>query len=395
MHRAWCQPQPADSQVMPTRDSPQFLKGRRLPYAAARALLLAAVEIFVDFDTWIELDVAIVYGLPLVVAGGAGNRRLLWGLTAALVFSTFAVYVLQVPPGRFSLHEPLFLNRVLCALTVVLTALLVYVLMLAMDKLDQQNEELEQRRADAEAASRRKTRLLAAVSHDMSTPLTTINVMAELIRRAAEDRALPADIAGLARTLHANAMSLAEVLSDILDLSVFETGQVGLHETVFALDALLAEECRALEPLAAAKGLDVALEVERPIWVRADRVKLARVVRNLLNNAIKFTAAGRVTAGCALDPAEHVVKIRIADTGVGIGPGDVGRIFDDYARLDSRSPQNASGWGLGLPICRRLVELMEGNISVESAPGHGSVFTVRLPASRLAQAPAALQRTSA
>lgn len=372
---------------MPIPVLPQS-QGRRLPYAAGLAILLAAVEIFFDFDTWIELDVAIVYGLPLVVAGGGGSRRLLWGLTLALVFSTFAVYVLQAP-GAFSLHEPLFVNRVLCAITVVLTAALVHVLMLAMDALDRQNEELERRRADAEAASHRKTRLLAAVSHDMSTPLTTINVVAELIRRTAEDRALPADIAGLARTLHANAVSLAEVLSDILDISVFESGQVGLHETEFALDALLAEECRALEPLAAAKGLQVSLDVAMPIWVRADRVKLARVVRNLLNNAIKFTEAGRITASCALDEAGQAVEIRIADTGIGIGAADAGRIFEDYARFHSGSPRNGAGWGLGLPICRRLVELMGGRIRVESEPGHGSTFSVRLPVSRLAQPPAA------
>jgi CheY-like chemotaxis protein/anti-sigma regulatory factor (Ser/Thr protein kinase) len=130
----------------------------------------------------------------------------------------------------------------------------------------------------------------------------------------------------------------------------------------------------------------LTLEVEpidRPIWVRTDRVKLARVLGNLLGNAIKFTAHGHVRVGARLE-ADRRLVIRVADTGLGIAPDDQAFIFDEFTQLRNPARDREKGTGLGLAICKRLVEVIGGTIEVESAAGRGSTFVVTLPPSCVA-----------
>src|SRR5881275_1282132 len=154
---------------------------------AAAAVLLAAVEVLIDFTTWVQLDISIIYGLPVVLAAAARSRRLIWMMTGGLVTATFTVYALQVPPDVFRIQEPFFVNRVLAAAALVLTASLVHALINAIDALDARRRELDQQRMEAEEASDRKTRLLTSVSHDLRTPLTTINLMADLLKSGARN----------------------------------------------------------------------------------------------------------------------------------------------------------------------------------------------------------------
>ena len=178
--------------------------------------------------------------------------------------------------------------------------------------------------------------------------------MAEVIRRTSDDPALAAQIPNLAQRLQANARSLADLVSDVLDASSFGSGRVSLHERNLSLNALLAEECDRLLPLAEAKGLHLAADLPEPaIWLRADKVSLARIVGNLLGNAIKFTETGGVTVTAEL-PTEQDVLIRVRDTGIGIAPENLARIFDEYAQMSNRGRDRTRGWGLGLAICRRL-----------------------------------------
>lgn len=340
-------------------------------YAPALALLLAGILIAIDFQTWIELDVAALFSLPLVVAALSGRRLLLWSLAGALLATTFVVYAQQIAPGSFSLREPFFLNRVLDAVAVLVTGGLLHALTLAMEKIERQNAQIS-------AQNERKTRLLASVSHDISTPLTSMNVIAQLIRGSADRPSGGADVARLAATLEANARALAELFSDLLDLSSIDSGTVPLRETEFPVDELLREECRVLEPLAQEKSLRLEVDAPAQVRVRSDRIKLARVVRNLLSNALKFTAAGSITASCR--HSEGAVEICIADTGAGIAPADRERIFLEFTQLTGAGAGERAGWGLGLAICRRLVALMSGTIEVQSEPGRGSTFIVRLPA---------------
>jgi signal transduction histidine kinase len=365
-----------------------FLHRRPVPRAGTLAVLVAVLEVLVDWGTWADLNVAIVYSLPLIIAAVARSRRLLWNLAAALVLMTFAVYFWQVGTGAFRFDETFFADRILAAATVLFTSGILHVWTHALDALDaqarslqQQNEELQRRRQEAEAASGRKTRLLASASHDIRTPVNTINMIAELIRRTASDPAMSVQVPGLAQRLQANAMYLAGLLSEVLDTSSFESGTVEVHASEFSLDEMLTEWCRRLNTVAQAKNLQ--LDVEPPqshIRLNTDRPKLGRILTNLVSNAIKFTNAGGVTISAGFTPDKGAV-IRVRDTGVGMAPTDLERIFNDFARVRDAAHAPNEGWGLGLPISRRLAELLGGSLTVESQPGRGSVFTVNLPSS--------------
>lgn len=373
------------------------------------AVLLAALEVAVDWGTWIDLNVSIVYSLPLIVAAVARNRRLLWDLTIVLVIMTFAVYFSQIAPGAFGLRETHFVDRILAAATVVFTAGLLHAWTHALDTLDiqarsltdqndrleaanrelrgheeqivRQNRELDRRRQEAEDASGRKTRLLASASHDIRTPVNTINMIAELIRRTASDPVMAVQVPGLAQRLQANALYLAGLLSEVLDTTSFDSGLVEVHESQFSLNEMLSEWCRRLHPVAQAKSLQLDVEAPQPaVRLSTDRPKLGRILTNLVSNAIKFTNAGGVTIAAELT-AERGVAIAVRDTGVGMAPEDLERIFNDFARVRDAAHAPNEGWGLGLPISRRLAELIGGTLTVQSTPGRGSIFTVYLPPS--------------
>ncbi|HLJ09583.1 MAG TPA: ATP-binding protein [Planctomycetaceae bacterium] len=246
--------------------------------------------------------------------------------------------------------------------------------------------ELELRRREAEEASVRKTRFLAAVSHDIRTPANAINLMAEIIRLLAGDPSRSAEILETAQRLQANTHALIELVGDVLDVARFDTGKVELVESEFSLSELIEQECKQLIPLATEKKLQ--LVVEPPphlIWLRTDRIKLGRVIGNLAGNAIKFTAQGHVRISAAIEQApERRLTIVIEDTGIGISSEHLSWIFDEFAQLHNPARDRAKGTGLGLAICNRLVELMGGSISVESRLGDGSKFTVSLPGSIIA-----------
>jgi signal transduction histidine kinase len=378
-----------------------------MAFAALFAVGLALVEAFIDAITWIELDVAAIYGLPLVLAALTRSRRLLWTLTTSLTITTFVVYAIQIPAGAFSLGEAFFVNRVFDAVAVLLTAGLLHVWIISVDTMEaqarllkdqnneleaanvelvrheeqiaRQNEELEHHRKEAEEASARKTQLLASASHDIRTPVNTINLMADVIRRTAENPALATQVPDLAQRLQANALSLVDLLTAVLDTANFESGHVEYHESTFSLNAMLASICHDLLPAAQAKTLRLHVEApERTIWLRTDRVKLQRVISNLVTNAIKFTEKGCVTVTATLK-SDRVALICVQDTGIGIASQQFDGIFNEFAQVRDPNSDRNSGWGLGLSICRRLVKLMGGRITVESELNRGSIFTVRLP----------------
>jgi signal transduction histidine kinase len=383
------------------------ISDRTVAFACASAIVIAVVEVILDLATWVELDIATIYGIPLVLAAFTRNRRLLWGLAVALTLATFIAYTLQIPVGTFALREGLFVNRVLDAVALLVTASLVQMWMLSLDireaqaqlleeqnrKLEvandllvaheaqivSQNEELTRRRHEAEEASGRKTRLLNAVSHDIRNPVNTINLMAEVLRRTAEDPALAMQVPQMARRLQSNAQSLIALVSEVLDIAHLDSGLLQLHESTFSLNEFVDAKCRDLAPLAEAKSLQLTSEApERTVRVRGDRVKLDRIVTNLVTNAIKFTTSGSVTLSTVV-AADGAVAIRVRDTGVGIADDELGRIFDEFAQFNVPLGKLNGGWGLGLAISRRLANFIGASITVESELGRGTVFTVLLP----------------
>jgi signal transduction histidine kinase len=313
---------------------------------------------------------------------------------------------LQIPVGTFELREALFVNRVLDAMALLLIAGLVDTWMTSRDvreaqsqvlreqnrKLElandlliaheaqivTQNEELVRRRHEAEEASGRKTRLLNAVSHDIRNPVNTINLMAEVIRRTAEDPALVSQVPQMARRLQSNAQSLVALVSEVLDIAHLDSGLLQRHDSTFSLNEFIDAKCRDLAPLAEAKSLQLEAEVPEPaVRVRIDRVKLDRIVTNLITNAVKFTTNGTVTVSAA--PSDGGMAIRVRDTGVGIAEHELGHMFDEFKQFNIPLGKPNEGWGLGLAISHRLANFIGATISVQSEIGGGTTFTVMLP----------------
>jgi signal transduction histidine kinase len=187
---------------------------------------------------------------------------------------------------------------------------------------------------------------------------------------------MAAEIPQLSEELRNSANALVNLVSNILDVTRFDTDKLELHETEFPLAQLLEEECRQVLPLAQAKKLALECQhVPEAVWIRADRIKLGRVIGNLLGNAIKFTDSGGIRVGTRRTDAG--VAIAISDTGIGISPENQSRIFDEFWQLSD--PARSKGSGLGLSISKRLIEAMGGTIVVQSTLGKGSTFTITLP----------------
>ncbi len=247
--------------------------------------------------------------------------------------------------------------------------------------------ELRRAKLAAEAANEAKTRFLAAMSHEIRTPLNGVLGMNSLLSMTP----LSSEQQRFVRTIESSGRTLLALINDILDVSRIEAGRMELELLDFDPVALIGEVTDSLRPKAAEKGL--ALVIRLPDdglpALRGDPNRLRQVLFNLLGNALKFTPAGRVELEARAQAAEDgrvALQLSIHDTGIGIPPEVMPRLFERFAQADGSTARCYGGSGLGLAICREIVALMGGRIGVDSVPGRGSTFHVSVPLAR-AQAP--------
>lgn len=238
-------------------------------------------------------------------------------------------------------------------------------------------QKLEREKAAAQAASAAKSQFLAAMSHEIRTPMNAVMGMAELLRGTKLD----AEQRQYLNIFEAASESLLSLLGDILDISRIEAGQLQLENIPFSVQTTLETICKVLSPRATEKGLTLKYEVgdSVPDFVRGDPTRLRQVCINLVGNAIKFTREGEVGISVKRAPAGNDngqvrLNFSVRDTGIGIRDEDLVKIFDRFTQADSSITRDYGGSGLGLTICKSLVELMGGAISVQSNPGEGSTF---------------------
>jgi GAF domain-containing protein/DNA-binding response OmpR family regulator len=249
--------------------------------------------------------------------------------------------------------------------------------------------EIEEKGRQLAEASQHKSQFLANMSHELRTPLNAIIGVTEMLREDAE--ALKQDLEPLDRVLGAGRHLLA-LINDILDLSKIEAGRMELHLETFALAPLIASVVKTIEPLAAKNANQVAVECDDAIGaLHADQMRLRQALLNLLSNANKFTDHGTITVDVRQREEEDGhdwVIISIVDTGIGMTAEQMGKLFNEFSQADASTTRKYGGTGLGLAISKRFCQMMGGDITVESTPGRGSTFTIRLP--RMAQSDATL-----
>jgi len=244
------------------------------------------------------------------------------------------------------------------------------------EEMAEQAAELNAQREQVEEATRLKSQFLANMSHELRTPLNSVLALSQLM--LARDPALrPAQETEHLRVIERNGRQLLNLINDILDLSKIEAGRMDLAESEFHPRDLAERVLTTIRPLAEQKGLALDFEAGELPRIRSDEERLTQILLNLLSNAVKFTERGRV--GLRLAAAADSVSFAVSDTGIGISPEHLPRLFEEFRQVDGSVTRRYGGTGLGLAICRRLAALLGGRIAVTSEPGKGSVFTLTLP----------------
>jgi two-component system sensor histidine kinase/response regulator len=241
-------------------------------------------------------------------------------------------------------------------------------------------EQLRELKEAAEAANRAKSDFLAVMSHELRTPLNAILGYGALVADEVVGPLNPTQKHHLERMI-ASARFLLELVDQVLSLSRLEAGREEVRPRPVDVRALAADLASLMRPLAEAKELDLALTVEpeAPAQAVTDELKLRQILLNLLSNAVKFTDAGGVEMRLGARDGDAVFQVR--DTGPGIASQHAEAIFEPFEQVDPSRTRREGGAGLGLTVSRRLAKLLGGELTLESEPGHGSLFTVRIPAS--------------
>ena len=248
--------------------------------------------------------------------------------------------------------------------------------------------ELVRSKEAAEFANRTKTEFLAHMSHELRTPLNAIIGFAEVIKSQMFGEIGLQKYVDYAADIHKSGQHLLDLINDILDLSKLEAGKLELHEGEIAVADIIAHCCTLVGSGARAGHIRLVQEFGNVPSLRADERALKQVLLNLLSNAIKFTPKnGTVTIRAGVQP-DSTLRIEVSDTGIGIKAEDIKVALSPFGQIDSKIARHHKGTGLGLPICKSLIELHGGTFMLESTPGKGTSAIVTFPVERLIRAAA-------
>ncbi|MGE5547624.1 MAG: CHASE domain-containing protein [Solirubrobacterales bacterium] len=240
-------------------------------------------------------------------------------------------------------------------------------------QLAESNRQTEIARQNAEAANASKSRFLAAASHDLRQPLQSLGIYLYLLN----DAEMPSATKELVRAATSGYETTQRMLNSIMDIAALESGKIDVRPERFNLAEMLTATIEAVRPVAEGKGLRLAVRT-CPAIVETDRVLLDRIIRNLIDNALKYTESGGVLVACRLH--RNRIRIKVADSGPGIAADRLELIFEDFYQVENPERDRTKGLGLGLATVARLARLLSYRIDVKSRPGRGSTFILELPA---------------
>jgi signal transduction histidine kinase len=238
--------------------------------------------------------------------------------------------------------------------------------------------ELDEKAEQLQRANELKTRFLSNMGHEFRTPVNSILALSRLLLERI-DGELTEEQEKQISFIRQAAQDLSDLVNDLLDLAKVEAGKIAVRPDEFEVTDLFATLRGLLRPLVIP---EVALVFDEPDGIPplyTDEGKISQILRNFISNALKFTERGQVRVSATLDAARQTVDFAVADTGIGIALEDQDRIFEEFAQAEHPIQQRTKGTGLGLPLTRRLAELLGGSVNVRSAPGRGSVFSAIVP----------------
>jgi PAS domain S-box-containing protein len=247
-------------------------------------------------------------------------------------------------------------------------------------------EVLLKAKREAESSNRHKTQFIATMSHEIRTPLGAVNGYSQLLANELEEVAgrlgepLPPQVGEFIEAIRERSERLLTLVNDLFDLSNIEMGTVALQRVAFPVSTVVERVSEKLLPAMEARGIEACIDVDPGVAVLGDPRRVEQVIHILLANAAKFTDAGRVVLRA--HPISYEVVIEVIDSGVGISEAHLERLFTPFAQEEDWRSRQYEGTGLGLTLVKRLLDLMEGRIEVESQKGEGSTFRVFLPAAR-------------
>jgi len=243
-------------------------------------------------------------------------------------------------------------------------------------------KQITKKQADAEAANAAKSAFLAKVSHEIRTPMNAILGITEILL---QNEALSHDMQEALSRIYNSGYLLLGIINDILDLSKIEAGKLELTPINYDVPSLINDTVHLNIMRFDSKPIifDLYLDENIPMTLFGDELRIKQILNNLLSNAFKYTEAGKISLSIAVepsnDPSAITLLFRVSDTGQGMTREQIDKLFDEYTRFNLEANRSTEGAGLGMNITKRLVDLMDGEILVESAKGRGSLFTVRLP----------------